>query len=455
MAKKAKKIKTKKGLKLEIVNPNAAGIDVSSTEMQVCVPLDRDEVSNRVFGTFTCDLHEISAWLKSCKIDTVAMESTGIYWVPLYMRLVADGFDVLLGSAQAIKNFAEKKTDEVDAEWIMVLHSYGLLKASFQPCNYAREIRNLVRHRDNLLRSAAKEVQHMQKYMELMNIKLTNVISDILGVSGQAIITAIIKGERDSKVLAALADPRCKSSREVIEKSLEANWDENLLFTLKQSFDLYHFIQKQMVQTDKKAEKIILNYKKSLPKEVVHQTPCKRSNKVEAVKNKISIDVEQYSHEFWGVNIMRVPGISKGSAFRLFGELGHDFVEKFDTYKKFCNWANLVPNNKISGGKLLSSKVPKRKNPVGQILRVAANSLQNEKSPMGNYFRKIRSRKGRNHAIVATANKIGKIIYLMVKNQAEYDESLIQEDQAKVLKRKLKQKERELEKIKMLLSECE
>jgi len=169
MAKKAKKIKTKKGLKLEIVNPNAAGIDVSATEMQVCVPLDRDgentctvyEVrGNRVFGTFTCDLHEISAWLKACKIDTVAMESTGIYWVPLYMRLVADGFDVLLGSAQAIKNFAEKKTDEVDAEWIMVLHSYGLLKASFQPCNYTREIRNLVRHRDNLLRSAAKEVQH-------------------------------------------------------------------------------------------------------------------------------------------------------------------------------------------------------------------------------------------------------------------------------------------------------
>ena len=251
------------------------------------------------------------------------------------MRLVADGFDVLLGSAQAIKNFAEKKTDEVDAGWIMLLHSYGLLKASFQPCNYAREIRNPVRHRDNLLRSSAKEVQHMQKYMELMNIKLTNVISDILGVSGQAIIFAINKGERDPKVLAALADPRCKSPREEIEKSLDANRDENLLFTLKQSFELYHFIQKQMIQTEKKAEKIILKYQAGLPKEAVHKTRCKPSNKAEASKNRISIDIEQYAHEFWGVNIMRVPGISKGSTFRLLGELRHDFTHKFDTFKEF------------------------------------------------------------------------------------------------------------------------
>ena len=231
MAKKAKKIKTNKGLKLEIVNPNAAGIDVSSTEMQVCVLEDLDGGNNRCFGTFTCDLHQISAWLKACQIDTIAMESTGIYWVALYMRLVADGFDVLLGNAKVIKNIAEKKTDEVDAEWIMLLHSYGLLKASFQPCNYAREIRNLARHRDNLLRSSSKEVQHMQKYMELMNIKLVNVISDILGKSGQDIISAINRGERDARELASLADPRCKASREEIEKSLEANWDENLLFT--------------------------------------------------------------------------------------------------------------------------------------------------------------------------------------------------------------------------------
>jgi hypothetical protein len=233
------------------------------------------------------------------------------------MRLVADGFDVLLGNAKAIKNIAEKKTDEVDAEWIMLLHSYGLLKASFQPCNDAREIRNLTRHRDNLLRNSSQEVQHMQKYMELMNIKLCNVISDILGKSGQNIISAIIKGERDPKVLASLADPRCKASREEIEKSLQANWDENLLFTLKQSFDLYHYIQKQMEETEKKVETLILKYKASIPETMVHKNQCKRSMKTEATQNKISIDIEQYAHEFWGVNIMNIPGLKKGTLFRL------------------------------------------------------------------------------------------------------------------------------------------
>ena len=361
MAKKAKKIKTAKGLKLDVVNPNAAGIDVSSTEMQVCVPDDRDGDNNRRFGTFTCDLHEISAWLKACKIDTIAMESTGVYWIPLYMRLVADGFDVLLGNAKAIKNIAEKKTDEVDAEWIMLLHSYGLLKASFQPCNDAREIRDLVRHRDNQLRASSKEALHMQKYMVLMNIKLASVISDIPGKSGQDIIAAIIKGERDPKKLALLADPRCKASTEEIEKSLEANWNEHPVFLLKQSWELYCYIQKQMVETEKQAEALINRYKAGLPQESIPQTECKRSKKPESAKNRISVDIEQYAYELWGVNLMLIPGINKGSLYKLSGELGHDFIEKFASYKEFCNRANLAPNNKISGGKILSSKVSRRK----------------------------------------------------------------------------------------------
>jgi len=455
MAKKAKKIKTSKGLKLQIVNPDAAGIDVSATEMQVCVPEDRDGDNNRRFGTFTCDLHYISEWLKDCGIKTVAMESTGVYWIPLFERLVADGFDVLIGNAKVIKNIGEKKTDEVDAEWIMLLHSYGLIKASFQPCNQAREIRNLVRHRDNLLQSSTKEVQHMQKYMELMNIKLVNVISDILGKSGQDILSAIInKGERNPKALAALADPRCKATREQIEKSLEANWDENLVFTLKQSYDMYHFIQKQMKECEEMIEKLILIYQNSLPQETVHKTACKRSDKPQSPKNKISIDIEQYAHGFFGVNLMNIPGIKHGSLLRLTGELGHDFVFRFDSYKEFCCWANLTPNNKISGGKILSSKIPKRKNPVGQILRVAANSLCNNKSPLGFYFRKIQSKDGHQAAIAATANKLGRIIYTMVKKQTEYDPSKGQEKQVDILKKKLKRTQKELQKIQLMLNDC-
>ena len=359
MAKKAKKQKTGKGMKLEIVNPNAAGVDVSSTEMQVCVPEDRDGENNRCFGSFTCDLHLISAWLKACRIETVAIESTGVYWIQLYMRLVADGFDVLLVNAKAIKNIAEKKTDEVDAEWIMLLHSYGLLKASFQPENYARKIRNLSRHRDNLLQSSSKEVLHMQKYMEQMNIKLSNVISDILAKSGQDIISAILQGERNPKVLASLADLRCKASREVIEKSLEADWDEHLVFMLKQSFELYHYLQRQMKECELQVKELIIQYQQSLSPTRVHKTECLRSNKVKSVKNAMSLDIEQYAHELWGINLMRIPGISDVSLFRMVGELGHNFVTKFggvlksmrmylvDKYKNkpFLEQRNIVENN--------------------------------------------------------------------------------------------------------------
>jgi transposase len=435
MAKKAKKNKTRTGITLEIVNPHAAGIDVSSTEMQVCVPEDRDGDNNRRFGTFTEDLHTISSWLKACGITTVAMESTGVYWVQLFMILEEDGFDVLLVNAKAIKNIGEKKTDEVDAEWIMLLHNYGLLKASFQPDNRARRIRNLSRHRDNLLKASSREVLHMQKSMELMNIKLINVISDILGKSGQDIIKAIIGGEKDAKKLAALADPRCKQPKETIEKSLVANWDDDLLFMLGQSYHLYQYYQEQMQACDKKIESIAKEY----IAEIRMGEPEKellRSLKKKAQKNAVTIDVEQYGSQLWGVNLMCIPGISEAALLRLMGELGHNFTDKFSTYKEFCCWCNLTPNNKISGGKLLSSKIPKRKNPVGQILRSSANSLKASKTPLGFYFRRIQSKNGYLAAIVATANKLARIIYVMVKTKSEFNDSEAKNTEEEILKKK-------------------
>jgi transposase len=481
-AKKARKIKTKDGLALSIVNPNAAGIDVSSTEMQVCVPEDRDGDNNRRFGTFTEDLHYISAWLKACGIDTVAMESTGVYWVQLFMILEADGFHVLLVNAKSIKNIGEKKTDEVDAEWIMLLHSYGLLRASFQPDNYARRIRNVVRHRDAVLRTSSKEVQHMQKSMELMNIKLVNVISDILGKSGQSIISAILAGERDASKLASLADPRCKSSKEIIEKSLVAKWDDDLLFMLKQSFELYHYLQNQMRDCDKQIEAILQEYIATLPQdkanteEAISETAnteeatsetansgdssskkvkeCPRANKSKAKKNEITIDIESYGYQVFGVNLMLMPGINEGSLLRLTGELGHGFIENFDSYKEFCCWVNITPNNKISGGKILSSKVPKRKNAVGQILRSSANSLKASDTPLGCYFRRIRAKKGYIPAIIATANKLGRILYTLVKTQTEYDESLLKVNEEERLRKRLSRMRKEIEKIEKELNEC-
>jgi len=436
MAKKAKKIQTTKGLKLEIVNPFAAGIDVSSTEMQVCVPQQFAADNNRRFGTFTEDLRSISAWLKICGITTVAMESTGVYWVQLFMTLEADGFDVLLVNAKAIKNIGEKKTDEVDAEWIMLLHSYGLLKASFQPDNQARRIRNIARHRDSLLKSSSREVLHMQKAMELMNIKLVNVISDILGKSGQEIIRAIISGERNPQKLAELADNRCKASKETIQKSLEANWDEDLIFILEQSYNLYIFYQNQMKDCDKKIEKIANEY---LTEINLLNTDIQfvKSLKKKAQKNTVTIDIEKIATQMWGVNLMRIPGISDSAMLKLVGELGHNFAEKFETYKHFTCWCNLCPNNKISGGKLLSSKIPKRKNPVGIILRQAANSLKVSKTPLGFYFRRVQSKSGYLAATVATANKLAKIIFTLVKTKSEFDDTFARYSEEEILKKKL------------------
>lgn len=434
MAKKAKKIHTKKGIELKIVNPDAAGIDIADSEMQVCVPEDRDGDNNRRFGSFTRDLNEICSWLKACKITTVAMEATGIYWIPLYFKLKDSGIDVILVNAREVKNIAEKKTDEADAEWLMLLHTYGLLKASYQPENEARKIRNLTRHRNNILKALSKEVLHMQKAMEQMNIKLSNVLSDIVGKSGLAIIVAIINGERNPIRLAQLADSRCKRSKEDIALSLEGTWGEDHLFELKQAYDLYKYLQGQMIECDRMIEQLLKSYTALIDTDMVN---FKESKKPICKKNAVAFNLEHYGYAIWGVNAMRIPGMSSGSLLQLIGELGHDFVEKFDTPAKFCKWCNLVPNNKISGGKLISSRVSKRKNPVGQVFRLCANTLKDAKNSLGIYFRRIRSRSGHMQAIIATAHKMARIFYTMVKNKSEYDETNVGIDEQELLLKKI------------------
>jgi len=449
MAKKAKKLHTKKGVELKIVNPNAAGIDIADTEMQVCVPSDRDGDNNRRFGSFTRDLNEICEWLKDCGIDTAAMEATGIYWIPLFFKLKESGIDVILVNAHEVKNISEKKTDEADAEWLMLLHTYGLLKASYQPDNEARQVRNLARHRGNLLKASGKEVQHMQKAMEQMNIKLSNVLSDIVGKSGRAIIDAILSGERNPKVLAQLSDGRCKRSKEEIALSLDGTWDEDHLFELKQSYELYKYLQGQVTECDHKIEAMLMSYAAVVNTDMIGFAKCK---KVVCKKNAVDFDVEKYGYAIWGINPMTIPGMSVGSVLQLIGELGHNFVEKFDTPEKFCKWCNIVPNNKISGGKLLSSRVPKRKNPVGQIFRLCANALKDAKNPMGYYFRRIKSRGGHMQAIVATAHKIARIFYVMVKNKCAYDETKVGLDEKELLTMKIQRTQRALDRLNAKLS---
>ena len=451
MAKLATKRKTGKGLRLEVVNSNAAGIDISPKEMQVCVPVDRDENSNRKFGVYTEDLNNIVEWLKSCHIDTVAMESTGVYWLPIFRVLKDSGFDVILVNASDVKNYSGRKTDASDAEWLMMLHSYGLLKPCFQPENIARTMRSLIRHRDNLIHSATREVLHLQKAMEQMNLKLDNVFSDILGKSGQAIIKAILDGERDPKKLSALADSRCKTSKEEIEKSLQATWDEEHLFEMKQSDSLYQTYQQLIMECDTKINEIATRYAAMVDAPKVQLL---RSEKRNAKKNLIGFDVEKAAYELWGVNVMRIPGMSRGSLMRLLGELGADFTDKFPTVKHFVSWANLVPNNKISGGALLSSKVPKKKNPVGIVFRQAANTLKAAKCPLGDYFRHMRAKGGYLQAMVATGKKLATIFYTMIQCRIEYDEDVYRKHRKTELQNKVLYLQKRLQRIQLELVNC-
>ena len=451
MAKLAKKKQTAKGLRLEVVNPNAAGIDISPKEMQVCVPADRDGDNNRTFDVYTEDLHCISEWLRACHIDTVAMESTGIYWLPIFRVLKESGIDVILVNASDVKNYSGRKTDASDAEWLMMLHSYGLLKSCFQPENIARTMRNLVRHRDNLIKSSSREVLHLQKAMEQMNLKLDNVFSDILGKSGQAIIKAILNGERDPKVLSALADSRCKTSKEEIEKSLQATWDEEHLFEMEQSDSLYRFYQQLIAECDAKINEIATRYTAIVD---APKAELLRSEKYNAKKIQIGFDVEMTAFELWGVNAMRIPGMSRGALLRLLGELGADFTTKFADVKHFVSWANLVPNNKISGGALLSSKVPKKKNPVGIIFRQAANTLKAAKNPLGDYFRHMRAKGGHLQAMVATGKKLASIFYLMIQRKVEYDETIYSGHRKFELQNKVAYLQRKLQRMNSELENC-
>ena len=451
MAKLAKKKQTAKGLRLEVVNPNAAGIDISPKEMQVCVPADRDGDNNRTFDVYTEDLHCISEWLRACHIDTVAMESTGIYWLPIFRVLKESGIDVILVNASDVKNYSGRKTDASDAEWLMMLHSYGLLKSCFQPENIARTMRNLVRHRDNLIKSSSREVLHLQKAMEQMNLKLDNVFSDILGKSGQAIIKAILNGERDPKVLSALADSRCKTSKEEIEKSLQATWDEEHLFEMEQSDSLYQFYQQLIAECDAKINEIATRYTAIVD---APKAELLRSEKYNAKKNQIGFDVEMTAFELWGVNAMRIPGMSRGALLSLLGELGADFTTKFADVKHFVSWANLVPNNKISGGALLSSKVPKKKNPVGIIFRQAANTLKAAKNPLGDYFRHMRAKGGHLQAMVATGKKLASIFYLMIQRKVEYDETIYSGHRKFELQNKVAYLQRKLQRMNAELANC-
>lgn len=450
MAKKQKISVTTKSQGLKITYPDTAGIDIGKTLMQVSVPDDRSPESNRCFGTFTKDLKEIVAWLGECGIKRVVMESTGIYWIPLFLMLQESGMEAILVNAKDVKNMSGRKTDVSDADWLRFLGSCDLIKPCFQIAAVARRLREFHRLRSTKVKDMSRELQHMQKAMEKMNIKLDSAISDIAGKSGMAIIRAILSGERNPKSLASLADRRCKNDKETIAASLEGTWDMEHLLSLQMSVETYDHLCSQVKRIDAEMEVFLNSYQLS---ETVNATasdltPDKRTIKSKRYKNSIGFDVELQAFLMYGVNLSRIPGVGDGTLITLMAELGPDFTTKFSKPSKFCRWCNVAPNDNITGGRVISSKIPKRPNPVGQALRQSAITLRNSKTPLGQYFRRMSSRLGPAQAIVATAHKIAEIIYLMVDRQVEYDDKKTATSEADIVEKRIKSLENRLKKLK-------
>lgn len=428
-------MKEKKAKAFPIIYPNAAGIDISSKEHYVAVNQHSSSVPIRAFGCFTEDLKAIASWLKECKVDTVAMEATGIYWVSLFLVLEESGFDVVLVTAKHVKNVRGKKTDVSDAEWIRQLHSCGLLSASFQPDTFTRKLRTYMRHRKNLIEMAATHIRMMHKALEQMNIKLQHVIADITGKSGQEIIKAIIAGEHNPTKLAAYCDRRIKSEKkESIIKSLEGVWKEEHIFELEQSFTLFHAYHEKIKECDFQIEKH-LRERSGVSKNTNEKLKAKSN------KNNLNFEADDILKQITGTDLSEIFGITQTNAIEILSEVGLN-MEKWPTVKHFTSWLNLAPNNKISGGKILSSRIPKKKNHAGQIFKMAAFAVQRSKNWLAMFYHRIKAKRGTPKAVVATARKIAAIFYKLVKEKIKFNPLPIEkymdgfkEQQIKKLKR--------------------
>ena len=438
---KTKKEKVKKISQLPVINPKSAGIDVSDTEMVVAYPINSEQLEIKTFECFTRDLHSIARCLKEKNITSIAMESTGVYWVSLFLLLQEYGFEAYLVNAKHVKNVTGRKEDESDAEWIQKLHSCGLLNASFQPDNITRTLRSIVRHRKNLVRTLSSYLNRMQKALELMNIKLHTIISDIDGKTGLLIIEAILAGERNPEVLADMRDKRIKASRENIIKSLEGYWTTEHLFELRQCYQLYRNHREMIEECDKEIEKQLVKQITLKNEGVLPEIP--KTKRKASGKHKVPFNMTAYLKEISGVDVTEVFGISEISALTIMSEVGRDMT-KWKTEHHFTSWLGLAPNTKKSGGKIISSKIMKKNHHAGQAFRMAASSLYHSKSPLGDYYRRIKSKAGPGKAIVATARKLAIIYYKMISNKEAFNPKALIDYQQKYKEKKINQLKRKI-----------
>ena len=408
---------------MPVVHPNAAGLDIGANEIYVAVPADRDESPVRCFGTFTGELQAMAAWLQQCGIETVAMEATGVYWIPAFQILETSGFEVCLVNARYFQNVPGRKTDVSDCQWLQRLHSAGLLRGSFRPPQQVCVLRSLTRHRDNLIHLASTHILHMQKALDQMNVQLHHVLSDITGLSGMMILEAIIAGERDARTLARLRDVRVKASEETIVQALTGDYRPEHVFTLKQSHSGYRHYQKLIAACDREIEQQLKRFEARVNIKAQPLAPPKVRRK-KLFGNEPNFDLRSHLYRVFGVDLTAVPGISVLTAHTILSEIGPD-ISKFPSASAFASWLGLCPHNDISGGKVLSTKTRRVKNRAAVAFRMAANALFRSQSPLGDFFRRMRARLGAPSAITAAAHKLARIVFHMLSTREPYDEGIL------------------------------
>jgi len=403
-----------------VLHADAAGVDIHPTAIFIAVPPGRDRNVVRKFSTFTCDLVEAVDWLKHCRIRTVAMESTGVYWIPLYQMLNDHGFQVCLVNARHVKNVPGRKTDVSDAQWLQYLHSVGLLRGSFRPPQEICALRSISRHRESLLEMGAVHIQHMQKALDQMNLHLHHVIDDIVGVTGLAIIEAILAGERDLQRLAKLRHCRIQCSEETIMKALEGDYRREHLFVLRQSLNSWRHRQQQIAECDAELESLTRQLEAKSNQEPVPLAPCPRKK---VSKNQPKGEWQPLLTQAFGVDLTEIPGVKTATVQTVFMELGTDW-SCFPSSGHFSSWLNLCPDVELSNGKVVHRHRRRTQKRLRCALRMASLSLHRNQSPLGYEFRRRRSQLGPAGAITAMAHKLGRIMWHMVTYKVPYDEAV-------------------------------
>ncbi len=413
-------------LSLQCIEPHAAGIDVGAREIYVAVPPDRDPQPVRRFATFTEDLRQMAGWLKQCGITTVAMESTGVYWIPAYEVLEEAGLEVCLVNARHLKHVPGRKSDVSDCQWLQYLHTVGLLRGSFRPASNICALRALSRHRASLVEVAAIHVQHMHKALTQMNLQIHHVLSDITGVSGLKILDAIVAGQRNPQHLASLCDGRVQAPADIVRKSLLGNYRPEHLFTLRQSLAAYRHYQSLLAECDHQIEQQL----RQLDSNGSGQPPLPPAPNSKRRKNQFHFDMRSELYRIFGTDLTAVPGISALTAHCLLAEVGPD-ISRFPNAGAFASWLTLCPGSHKSGGKVLSSKTRKSSSRLSTALRLAAQTLYKSQSYLGGFYRRLRSRLPAPQALTAAAHKLARILYHLLKTRSAYDHTVFAEEEKK------------------------